>query len=78
MLHAPHQGVRTGGEPASSLCSVQEFPCSWVGSHGAEHWEAFGVQESRLLCFPRDEDQELMGEMLCACPSKFAWRIDPC
>lgn len=79
-LHAPHQGAgtRMSGEPAFSTCSVQAFPCSWVGSGRAEHWEVFGIQESRLLCFPRDEDQELEEETLCACPSKFDWRIDAC
>lgn len=36
------------------------------------------MQEGRLLCCPRDEDQEVRGEMLCAHPSKFDWRIDAC
>lgn len=36
------------------------------------------MQESRLLCWPRDEDQELRGEMLCVCPSKFDLMIDAC
>lgn len=31
-----------------------------------------------MLCCPREEDQELRGEMLCARPSKFDWRIDAC
>lgn len=53
-LRAPHQGAgtRMGGEPSPSMCSVQAFPCSWVGSGGAEHWKVFGMQESRLLCCP--------------------------
>lgn len=36
------------------------------------------MQETRLLCCPRDEDQELRGAMLCVCPSKFDRRIDAC